>query len=165
MKVDISDIIRVNGASMKLDFEEAPSQQEPVEGYHLEGTLSFTGTLTNTNGILQLDGRLMTAYSSECYRCLSKVGRVLDVKIKENFINSADADGSDMYPFEGKILDLDKALRDNIILNLPMKQLCSGDCKGLCSRCGANLNEEQCGCGDDDIDPRLEGLNKYFDNL
>jgi uncharacterized protein len=167
MKVDVSEIIRINGASMQFDFEEAPQEREPVEGFTIDGTLSFAGTLTNTNGILQLDGRLKTTYSSICYRCLGAVDGKLDLKIKENFINSADADTvqNDMYPFEGKILELDKVLNDNIILNLPMKQLCSEDCKGLCSKCGINLNEAQCDCSEDDIDPRMEGLVKYFKNL
>ena len=150
---------------MELDFEEAPSYKEPAEGCLLDGKLSFTGTLTNTNGILQLNGNLMAAYSSECYRCLCAVSKALELRIKENFINSADDEQSDMYPFEGKVIDISKALNDNIILNLPMKQLCSNNCKGLCSKCGANLNEAECSCNKDNIDPRMEGLNKYFDNL
>ena len=51
MKVDISDILRVNGASMKLDFEETPPDREPTEGYLLNGKISFTGILTNVNDI------------------------------------------------------------------------------------------------------------------
>lgn len=165
MKVNISDIIRVNGASIELNFEEEPTEKELDEGCLLDGKLSFDGKLTNKNGILQLDGRLKAGYSTECYRCLSAVSEVLELDINESFINSADAKQTDLYPFEGKVLDISKALNDNIILNLPMKQLCSNDCKGLCRKCGANLNEVQCGCDKDDIDPRMEGLNKYFDNL
>ena len=165
MKVDISEILRVNGASMELDFEEIPPDKEPMEGYLLNGKISFTGILTNTNDILHLDGRLKTSYESECYRCLSKVYGVLDLKIEENFINSENAEQEDMYPFTEKVLDISKALNDNIILNLPMKQLCSEECKGLCGQCGTNLNEGECSCSKDVIDPRMEGLSKYFDNL
>jgi uncharacterized protein len=162
MKVDLSDIIRVNGASKELDFEEEPSEREPAEGCLLDGKLSFTGTLTNTNGILQLKGRLKAAYSSECFRCLGEVKKDMDLRINENFINSGEDEQPDMYTFEGKMLDIGKALNDNIILNLPMKQLCSDDCKGLCGSCGTNLNETQCNCGSNDMDPRMEGLVKYF---
>jgi uncharacterized protein len=165
MKVDISDIIRVNGASMKLDIEEAPPERELAEDCFLDGNLFFTGMLTNANDILHLDGRLKINYRSECYRCLGTLSKALELKIDENFINSENAEQTDMYPFEGKILDIGKALRDNIILNLPMKQLCSNDCRGICNKCGANLNEVQCGCSDDNIDPRMEGLNRYFDNF
>jgi len=165
MKVDVSDILTVNGASKKLEFEEAPPEREPVAGVILEGNLSFNGTLTNTNGILHLDGRLKAVYSSVCYRCLGAVKGSLDIKIKENFSNSADAEQADMYPYNDKLLDIDRALGDNIVLNLPMKQLCSADCKGLCGKCGKNLNEGQCSCGEDEIDPRMEGLAKYFEKL
>lgn len=163
MKVDISDILRIDGTSVKLEFHETPPEREPAQGFELVGDLEFTGTLTNTDGILQLDGRLKASYNSVCYRCLSAVDKTLELEIKENFINSADVGQSDMYPFEGKVLDISKALTDNIILNLPMKQLCSEKCRGLCSKCGANLNEVQCGCGDDDVDPRMEGLKKFFE--
>lgn len=163
MKVDISDILRANGASMELDFEEDPPEREPAEGCLLDGKLSFTGTLTNTNGILQLNGRLKADYNSECYRCLGAVKKSMNLKINENFVNSGEAEQPDMYAFEGKILNIGKALNDNIILNLPMRQLCSNDCKGLCTSCGANLNETQCDCGNNKMDPRMEGLGKYFE--
>ncbi|HEX2944665.1 MAG TPA: DUF177 domain-containing protein [Clostridia bacterium] len=163
MKVDISDILRIDGTSLKLEFHEEPPEREPAEGFKLVGALEFAGTLTNNDGILHLDGRLKASYDSVCYRCLDAVNKTLDLGIKEDFINSADAGQTDMYPFEGKVLDISKALTDNIILNLPMKQLCSEKCRGLCSKCGANLNEVQCGCSDDDVDPRMEGLNKFFE--
>jgi len=165
MKVDISDIVRFNGASMELSFKEEPPEKEPVKGCVLEGDITFSGRLTNEAGILHLDGRLLVKYAGECYRCLSITGKTLELKIKEDFINSAEAEQSDMYPYEGKILDIGKALEDNIILNLPMKHLCSEQCKGLCAKCGANLNIKQCDCAEDDIDPRMEGLSKYFKEL
>lgn len=163
MKVNISDILRVNGASMELDFTEAPPENEPVEGYLLDGRLSFSGGLTNVNGMIKLEGVLKAAYKSDCYRCLKTVNKAMELKINEAFMQNADAEQSGMYSFEGKVLDISKAFSDNIILNLPMKILCSEDCRGLCVKCGANLNEVQCGCSKDDIEPRLEDLNKYFD--
>jgi uncharacterized protein len=55
-------------------------------------------------------------------------------------------------------IDIDKEVRDYAILSVPMKRLCKEDCKGLCIRCGANLNEEQCDCKDDEIDDRWKIL-------
>ncbi len=54
--------------------------------------------------------------------------------------------------------DLTDDVRQNLLLNLPMKSICSESCKGLCATCGANLNEKQCDCTDETIDPRWEGL-------
>jgi uncharacterized protein len=163
MKVDISDILAVNGASKEVGYKGEPPEREPTEGCFIDGDIAFSGTLTNNNGILHLDGSLDASCSSVCYRCLGEARTPLKLKIEEDFINSADAGQNDMYPYEGKILDISKALNDNIILNLPLKHLCSDQCKGLCSKCGGNLNEVQCGCVDDMIDPRMEGLNKFFE--
>jgi uncharacterized protein len=163
MKVNVSDIIRINGASMQVDFIEEPSEKELAHGCVLDDKIRFSGTLTNELGTLHLEGRLQLNYGCECFRCLKPASKGLDIKISEGFIGSDKAEQSDLYPFEGKILDTDKALRDNIILSLPMKNLCSEECKGLCEKCGANLNEMQCGCVDDTIDPRLEGLSKFFE--
>lgn len=165
MKVDIADITRVNGASIKLEFEEAAPVSEPVEGYELNAPVSFNGTLTNINGMLELDGRLATSYRTVCYRCLEAIEGRLDIRVKEGFVNGKlDADEIDAYVFEGKFLDTAKVFEDNIVLNLPMKQVCTGDCKGLCHICGVNLNEASCNCGKDSINPQMEALNKFFNN-
>ncbi len=164
MKVDVSDIIGNNGALMEIAIEDEPVEKKPVEGYFIDGKLLFKGTITNRDDILLLDGSLKTTYKSECYRCLKPVSGTLDIVIKENFINIDDAEHNDMYYFNGKILDISKALYDNIILNLPMKQLCSNNCQGLCSKCGGNQNNEKCDCVSNEIDPRMEGLKDFFDN-
>jgi uncharacterized protein len=163
MKFDISDIIRSNGASMELEYVGEPPEVNPTEGCDIDGDISLSGRLTNNNGILHLDGDVDVSYISACYRCLCKVKKVLKLKMREDFISSVDAKETDMYPFEGKTLDISKVLNDNIVLNLPMKHLCSDLCKGLCSKCGGNMNDKPCGCVEDSIDPRLEGLNKFFE--
>ncbi len=52
------------------------------------------------------------------------------------------------------IIDISKDVRDYMILSTPMKRLCKEECKGLCAKCGADLNEKQCDCNDDEIDDR-----------
>lgn len=59
-------------------------------------------------------------------------------------------------------LDLDELLREDILLDMPSKYLCSPDCKGLCPKCGKNLNEGDCGCETKEIDPRLEILKSLL---
>jgi uncharacterized protein len=61
------------------------------------------------------------------------------------------------YLDEGRI-DTDQLLRESLLLNLPVQPLCREECRGLCQRCGANLNEGPCGCGPADGDPRLHVL-------
>jgi len=54
--------------------------------------------------------------------------------------------------------NLEEFLYSETIVSLPMKHLCSEDCKGICSKCGKNLNEGKCDCPDREIDPRLAVL-------
>jgi DUF177 domain-containing protein len=63
------------------------------------------------------------------------------------------------YLEEGRI-NTDHLLRENILLSLPVQPLCHEDCRGLCSRCGANLNQGACTCTETRMDPRLEALRK-----
>ena len=69
---------------------------------------------------------------------------------------------------ETDVIDISEDVRDYAILAIPMKKLCSEDCKGLCSRCGKNLNEEQCSCSGDETDirwmPLMELKNKLNTN-
>jgi uncharacterized protein len=52
----------------------------------------------------------------------------------------------DTVILEEPVIDLDDIIRQQLLLALPMKKLCSEQCKGMCLRCGANLNQNACGC-------------------
>ena len=59
---------------------------------------------------------------------------------------------------EGLRLNLDELVHADVVLEFPSKFLCKDDCKGICQKCGINLNHEQCCCTDKPIDPRLAVL-------
>ncbi len=63
------------------------------------------------------------------------------------------------------IIDISKDVRDYMILSIPMKRLCKEDCKGLCVKCGTDLNKKQCDCNDDEIDNRWELLLELKNKL
>ncbi len=63
------------------------------------------------------------------------------------------------------IIDISKDVRDYMILSTPMKRLCKEDCKGLCAKCGADLNEKQCDCNDDEIDDSWKVLLELKNKL
>ncbi len=60
----------------------------------------------------------------------------------------------------GNPIDLTNGLKENLLLAIPMKIVCSKDCKGLCLICGINLNEAKCNCKKTAVDPRWAGLEK-----
>ena len=63
------------------------------------------------------------------------------------------------------IINLSNDVRDYMILSIPMKRLCKEDCKGLCVKCGSDLNEKQCECEDSEIDDRWKVLTKLKNKL
>ena len=71
-------------------------------------------------------------------------------------------DNPDISMLEGTSIDLDEIIYTNLFLNLPSKQLCSDDCKGLCPICGGNLNKTDCGCKSDTTDPRFDILDNLL---
>jgi len=63
--------------------------------------------------------------------------------------------------YEGEEIDLTPLIQDQILLALPPKAVCREDCRGLCQRCGQNLNRGTCQCADQKMDPRLEPLKNF----
>ena len=90
------------------------------------------------------DGVLVTAsvqapLAGECARCLDEFTGVAHVQFRELFAAEAGGSGDDGYLLDGDLLDLEPALRDALVLDLPLSPLCSDDCPGLCSTCGIRL--------------------------
>lgn len=165
MKFDISSITKANGASINIEFLDVITCSSRLpEGYELVGPVSFNGHLTNVNGILELDGILETDYSAKCFRCLKDLNGHLRLNVNESFVHGEPDEGSDAYTFKGNSLELDSVFEDSIILNLPMRQVCSENCKGFCAGCGADLNESVCSCKEEYINPQMEMLKKLLNN-
>jgi uncharacterized protein len=101
----------------------------------------------------------------ECDRCLSAFVMPIDGEMRlvysENvdIVKDEDDEFLRLLPHNGEI-DLRDDARQTIMLQIPMQILCQENCKGLCSQCGANLNQEQCDCTSDRIDPRWEQLRE-----
>ena len=100
-------------------------------------------------------GSYDTSLTMECHRCLKRF---------EYPVAGADYIWEQPVRLAGdEIIDLTEGIREEIILGLPLKNLCSEDCKGLCPVCGMNLNEGTCTCDRSKVDPRwsvLERLKK-----
>jgi uncharacterized protein len=163
MKVNVSDIVKTDGASLKVSFREYITDLGDAEDqFQFPEPVEFEGELVNVGGMSKLSGRLQTAYRTDCYRCLKEVDGLVDVMIQENFVESENSTDHEAYTYEGNYVFIDKVLQDSILLNLPMKQVCEEACKGLCPKCGSNRNMEDCSCIEDTTDPRMEALKDFF---
>lgn len=111
---------------------------------------------------------------ADCDRCLEPVALPIRVEYRELYLTpeqagpggTGDDDGEvRRVVYDGETIDLSEGLRQNLLLALPMKVVCREDCRGLCSRCGRNLNEGECGCRVEEIDPRLLTLRPLLEKL
>ena len=145
------------------------------EGFKLKAHLQKVG-----EGVL-LKGEFTAKVVAPCKRCNVDVALSLPQSFTLNLVNAnlaadfgVDDEGEDdavterngsfnldlaeQDTFDGKVVDLDPIVREQILLALPMTTVCKDDCKGLCTVCGQNLNEKKCGCDTHVIDPRLAAL-------
>ncbi len=132
----------------------------------VEGTVK----LTRTNRGILAQGTLQTRIPVECSRCLKVFDYPLSVDIEEEYFPVIDVNSGTPLEIpeepggftidEHHILDLKEAIRQNILLAIPMKPLCREDCAGLCQSCGKDLNQGQCDCNKAEIDPRWSKLAK-----
>jgi uncharacterized protein len=99
----------------------------------------------------------------ECVRCLDDVEQTLEVELQELYVypgRAPEGDEEDRYELDGDLLDVEPVLRDAVVLALPFQPVCSPDCPGLCSTCGARLADDP-GHHHDAVDLRwaaLQGL-------
>lgn len=162
MKIDISSVLKFNDASLNIMFSEIVKDLQSIgEGFVFDNPVELKGSLFNIGGIVKMNGRIKTSYLAKCSRCLMDYENEIDIEITEEFV-AEEFNSDDVYIYQGKSIEFDKVIKDNIILNLPTKQLCNDECKGLCEVCGCNLNEVNCECKKEEIDLRMQVLKNYF---
>ncbi len=164
MMLDLSKIIDMPGAS--IDFSVSLDLSDLCFGscYPLQTPIVAQGTVRNTAGVLMTTGEITAHLNAVCDRCASEyeqdIAYPLDVILVTEL---ADEDHEDerTFPLIGNNADLDEIIRTVFILNMEPQFLCSDDCKGLCCRCGKNLNLGPCDCKKE-IDPRFAALQQLL---
>lgn len=116
---------------------------------------------------LFVEGKAKLSLSIPCGRCLEPVEYPFELDINQELdMNQTEEDrveGLDEQPYiSGYNLDVDQLLSNELLLNLPMKVVCSDDCQGICNRCGANLNHGTCSCDQSSPDPRMSVIQDLF---
>jgi uncharacterized protein len=140
------------------------------EGTHRDFDATVEGTVTRMGNRLLLRAAVRGTVRLECSRCIELFDMPLETEIAVVFhrgevprdveeddlvlIAESDEAGYDILP----------RVREAVILELPMRYLCSEECRGLCARCGANLNKGPCGCGESRDDERWAPLKKLLNN-
>ena len=133
--------------------------------YPVSEPVVASGVVRNTAGVLMMTGSITTCIHGICDRCASEFDREINFPIEVVLVTElANEENEDewVFPLEGDSADLDDIVRTVFVLNLDSKLLCDEDCKGLCCRCGKNLNDGPCSC-QKELDPRFAALKQLLE--
>ena len=165
MKIDVSKIVKSDGSSMAVSVD-IPVDEISFGGqvYRFTSPFQVSGMLKNADGNLYLDADVKTQFLTNCGRCLKELTEDFEFSVSEVFSNIVSDEDSLFLPIVSNMVDLKSAVEDNFCTSLPIRFLCSQDCKGLCHVCGKNLNDGACECENEEIDPRLAVLKSFLKN-
>ena len=165
MRLGLSQIIDRPGESVSYSAVVDLSDLQYGNCCPVTEPVLASGTVRNTAGVLVMKGMITTCLHGVCDRCASDFVRdveiPVDVVLVEEFSNE-DSEDEWVFPLEADAADLEEIVRTVFVLNLDSKLLCDPECKGLCCRCGKNLNDGPCGC-QKELDPRFAALRQLLE--
>ena len=165
MLLGLSKIIDSPGAS--VPFSTSVDLSDLLYGtcYPVNQPVLASGTVRNTADVLVMTGVITTTIHGVCDRCAADFTKDLEFPIDVVLVTELSNEENEdewVFPLEGDSADLDDIVRTVFVLNMDSKLLCKDDCKGLCCRCGKNLNDGPCSC-QKELDPRFAALRQLLD--
>ena len=165
MLLGLSKIIECPGATVPFSTSVDLSDLCYGISHPVTEPVRAEGQVRNTAGVLVMTGSIETTIHGTCDRCASDFDRdvriPIDVVLVTEMANEENEDEW-VFPLEGDSADLEDIVRTVFVLNMDSKLLCREDCKGLCCRCGKNLNHEACTC-QKELDPRFAALKQLLE--
>lgn len=163
MLLNVKPILHTPGKRLDFQFELDLSDMEFSGRYPISRPVAVSGEVRNTAGILELMLSAQSTLDAVCDRCGKAFAQEKDVPftcmLAEELQNE---ENDEIVLLEDGMVDVGDLARTAFILDMDTKTLCSEDCKGLCPRCGADLNLGPCSCKKE-TDPRLAVLAKLLE--
>jgi len=166
-----------------IELKDLAHERVSVSGSFEPGEIDFAGdnvrqvrpllweaSAERAGSEIRVTGSLRTAVEIACSRCLEparyELSKPFDLffRQRDEFMFDEDAEvelteeDTRTAFFSGTQLAIGEILHEQVLLTLPMKALCTVDCKGLCPRCGTNLNQKSCNCPKEQFNPNLDAL-------
>ena len=163
MLLNLKKVIDTPGG--RITFADEPD----LGDMEFDGILGFNeplraeGAVENHTGALILRAELTADLRCVCARCLKEFDRPYRLSTEAVLSETEPEDeDSEIYLLSGDCIDTDEIAVTAFVLSLDQRQLCSEDCKGICPRCGKNLNDGPCSCRAES-DPRLAVLGQLLE--
>ena len=165
MIIDLKRIFVNENSSLPIEYSLDMSNVDFSGVYPLKKPVEIIGTVSNKASLVELDARINYVFEAPCDRCGVDTAEKYTLNIQKSLAPSIEGEESDSILLTPDMkLDLDELVYSEVIVSLTMKHLCKDDCKGICAKCGKNLNEGRCDCPEKEIDPRLSALADLLNN-
>lgn len=164
MKIDLTNLFNGNDEVISIDYilnleNLLYSNYNPIKN-----GVSIKGSVHQKAEVVHLKLNVSFVFYGCCDRCAEDFKKDMSFNLNKILVQNLanDVDYDDYIVAENNVLNLDELIEEEVQLFLPSKILCSSDCKGLCPKCGKNLNLGKCDCKSD-IDPRMAALLQLLD--
>jgi uncharacterized protein len=175
VRICIDDI---KDQGLSIEFEEKPENFPILEDITKTGESDFPAALKfrvraiRIREIVEIEGRFDTKARLTCSRCLKQFETTLGANFaitytrkQSEMATTAGVDGIEigseeagLIAYSGRQIDLREVLQEQVVMSIPMQPICAEACRGLCSRCGADLNAGECDCREEAINIKFAGL-------
>ncbi len=170
MIVELTDVCTCENKEIQMEVTiEMQSFDSRLGSFRFIEKKPFELHLTNQeNKRLLIQGETDVVIAIPCDRCLEDIQTEIHLTFDKKFPLEGEHSEEEMEEadyisdFE---LDVERMIYDEILVNWPMKVLCREDCKGICKKCGANLNQQSCDCDDVELDPRMAAIQDVFNKF
>ena len=171
MQINLSELISKEGKILEIEAVYEPEVFRTKLGDYpivKKDPIQLRFTNLGEKRIL-LEAVISISLLFPCDRCLEEVQKDFHIEVEREFdMKLSDTERIEALDetnfISGNNLDVDAFVYGEILLNLPMKVLCRKDCKGICNRCGTNLNNGTCNCDRGPLDPRMAKILDVFQN-
>jgi uncharacterized protein len=149
MILDLKGVFECEGFRQDFSYEMNIGEYEVLPGeFPFKEPVKISGFVRNKAGVVRLHVETESDYHTQCDRCCKPICEHIVLPFDNVLVRELSGSGGseDIIAIKDQRLDIDELAYSNIILSLPMKHLCSELCKGICTTCGKNLNDGDCGC-------------------
>ncbi len=168
---------------LTLEFEEEPARFSTLAEMAEEGECSFAGPvktvlhLQRVGGMIEVEGKVKTRIGLSCGRCLQSFEAPLEATFTATYVEelprveAGEGEGGEEVELtaeemgltlvEGEEIDLGELVQEQVVMGIPYHPLCAEKCRGLCPRCGADLNKGDCGCAPEEFNNRFAALKGF----
>jgi len=160
MHFNVSQLLREHSGSSRV--YDLDTEAYVAYGHEMEKIIGNIQLIRTDSGVW-VSANLCSKVPSTCSRCAEEYNQSINLHIDEEALSVSPGvvKGQDQLLIDDKhTLDLTDAVRQYCALNMPMKPMCSDDCKGLCMTCSVNLNMNSCQCVRSEKDNRWDQLER-----